>query len=86
MSHSIYTVRGVNWTKQVEIEDDIFDTYQGACIEAATRLLENPSLFAPNEDLTGFITVEKNGNDLLIIPTYIVLINASKYDAARLFE
>ena len=35
-----YIVKGQNWEREVEIDEDLFDKNIDACIEAATRVIE----------------------------------------------
>jgi len=82
-----YIVTGVNWNREIEIDETLFDTHLDACIEAATRILEKSSEFSEHEDLNEYLIVnEKDHNNYVMISTAMVLRNAGKYEVAEIFE
>jgi len=82
-----YIITGINWNREIKIDETLFDTHLDACIEAATRILENSSNFPEDEDLTNILIVnEKNKQNHVMLSTAAVLRNAGKYAAAEVFE
>jgi hypothetical protein len=88
---STYVVKGQNWERDVEIEDSIFEKNRDACMEAATRLIENNKKFNTHETMGVFLEAYKKSDGYLgdshcFLKTSEVLRNASMYEAADLVE
>lgn len=82
-----YIVSGVNWEREVEVDDQLFETNGESCIEAATRVLEKFQEFEDYEDITQYLIVnEKDSSNFVIVSTATVLRNAGMHEAAEVFK
>jgi len=82
-----YVITGYNWIKEIEIDDSIFEKYGDACMEAATRVIENCGDFEEDKELTAYLLVnQKNSDNIVIVSTSAILRNVGFHDAAEIFE
>lgn len=86
-----YIVKGQNWEREVEIDEDLFDKNMDACIEAATRVIEQHKAFSQHETMGVFLDAYKKkdgylGSSHCFLKTSEILRNASLYECADWVE
>ena len=80
-----YYVEGPNWTRKVDIDTDVFDTFESQLFEAASQAIEKEIAESTNFDLGAILIVKKNkkAEKELLVNAYICLNNLGKYQLAE---
>lgn len=86
-----FTVECGEYKTKVELDQNLFDSYESKCIEAATVALEDffnsSKCYSENLSIYTIVKESKNENSSRFIAlTYFILNNASLYDLAAEFE
>jgi len=80
-----YYVEGPNWSRKVDIDTEVFDTFEAQLFEAGSQAVEKEMGESDNFDLGAILIIKKNKKSAkeLLVNAYICLNNVGKFQLAE---